>query len=99
MKIWMTHYDDGKQKYQSHEVSIGVRYEESDRDNIDFDIYSGAEHCVEFADFPVGYGENKEEAIQNFKDKLKYMVDSFNHILDQVNNNSDIEFRDLNGND
>ena len=42
MKIWMTHYDDGKQKYQSHEISIGVRYEESDRDNIDFDIYSGA---------------------------------------------------------
>ena len=35
----------------------------------------------------------------SFKDKLKYMVDSFNHIIDQVNNNQDIEFRDLNGND
>ena len=95
MKVWMTHYDDRKEKSQSHEITIGMRLDNTDSDNIDMNIFLGVEQCIQFADFPIGYGETKEEAIQDFKDKIKYMSESFAKIYDKINND-DIEIRELN---
>lgn len=95
MKVWMTHYDDRKEKSQSHEITIGMRLDNTDSDNIDMNIFLGVERCIQFADFPIGYGETKEEAIQDFKDKIKYMAESFAKIYDKINND-DIEIRELN---
>lgn len=96
MKIWMTYFDDGKEKWQSHEVSMGVRFEESDKENVDPYLFSSAYIDVEFANFPTGYGATKEDAIQNFKDKMKFIADSFNNIINEINNNPNIEIRNLN---
>ena len=63
--IEMTYHNDGKEKFQSHEISI--------REN---DFFSNAEMDVWSHDpFDiVGYGATKEEAIEDFKNKFKYIM-------------------------
>ena len=68
-KIKLAHYDDGKQKYQSHEVSIF--------DDVD-------EYCTETGTFGihdlaaiVGYGESKEQARKDF-------IAKFNSAFEQL---------------
>lgn len=62
--IEMTYYDDHKEKWQSHEVSI----REHDLYNAEVDVWS-------YNPFDItGYGATKEEAIEDFKNKFKYIM-------------------------
>ena len=61
----LEHYDDGKQKYQSHEIRI--------RDgmfapSIELDIFSYNPLDI------TGYGSTKEEALDDFKRKFDFLM-------------------------
>ena len=63
--IEMTHNDDHKEKWQSHTISI--------RDNDFFNATIGV-----FSHNPLdvnGYGATKEEAVEDFKNKFKYVME------------------------
>ena len=64
----LTHHDDGKQRWQSHEVGLF----EKDFYNQDHDIFSH-----NFMDL-TGYGETKEQAVADFKRKFRYLLDEWN---------------------
>lgn len=65
----ITHHDDGKEKYQSHEVSM--------RDEIDYGLYS--------IDFDItGYGATKEEAYDEFRKKLHEKFDMLSAFVDAI---------------
>lgn len=57
----VAHFDDGKMKYQSHEVYVG--YSNDDDSKV---------HCMEdHTGMPIsGYGETKEEAFQDMQKKF-----------------------------
>lgn len=63
--IKLKHYDDGKQKWQSHEISII----EENFYNAKYDIYSHNPFDI------IGYGETENEALENFKNKFFYVMD------------------------
>ena len=72
-------HDDGKQKSESWEVSLGI------------DLYS----YKELLDMPTfnlssitGYGATKQEAIDEFKKDFKASVDNVMKILDEINENN-----------
>ena len=63
--IYMTYHNDGKEKFQSHEIEI----REKD--------FIGPEDCMVFSHNPfdiTGYGATKEEAIKDFKHKFEYIM-------------------------
>ena len=62
--IEMTYHDDGKGKWQSHEISII----EHDFYNAEVDVFSHNPFDI------IGYGETKEEAIEDFKRKFRYVI-------------------------
>ncbi len=62
--IGLTHYDDRKEKWQSHEITIG----DSGFFNAEFGIYSHDPFDI------TGYGRTKDEAIEDFKNKFKYVM-------------------------
>ena len=62
--IEITHYDDGKKKSQSHEITI----REYDFYNTEVDVFSHNPFDI------IGYGETKEEAVEDFKRKFRYVV-------------------------
>lgn len=64
----LTHNDDGRQGWQSHEVGIA----EKDFHNHEYDIFSH-----NFMDL-AGYGETKNEALEDFKRKFQYLLDEWN---------------------
>ena len=65
MNIKIAHYDDGKKKYQSHEIKL----KEENFYNSEYDIFS---HDI----FDVtGYGETKEEALKDFMKKMNYIFE------------------------
>lgn len=66
--INLTHHDDGKGNFQSHEVSIS----ESDFYNPEHDVFSH-----DFFDI-TGYGSTKEEAVEDFKRKFEYVLAEWN---------------------
>ena len=76
--IQLTHYDDGKGKYQSHEVSLKVPHGINNQE-----IHS----CIEY-DFSeiTGYGETKEEALNDFMKKFNYMLDEWQAFANMLNN-------------
>ena len=62
--IELIHYDDSKEKSQSHEVAI-----------IEYDFYNAYENVWSHNPFDLcGYGETKEEAIEDFKKKFRYIM-------------------------
>lgn len=65
--IKLAHYDDGKKKSQSHEVAVG-----------EFPFYD-VEHDVSTHNIfeLIGYGETKEEALDDFKKKFSYVMDEW----------------------
>ena len=64
--IEMVYHNDGKEKFQSHEISI--------RENGFFD--AKVEGVWSHNPFNVtGYGATKEEAIEDFKNKFIYIVE------------------------
>lgn len=62
--IEMTHHDDHKGRWQSHEIHI----REPSFYNVEADVYS---HNPFYID---GYGATKEEAIEDFKNKFIYIM-------------------------
>lgn len=68
MLMKIAHYNDGKEKWQSHRCNL---FNDSDEyHNFDLtDIY--------------GYGETKEEAIENLKQELDYYFREI-HVLEKM---------------
>ena len=64
----LTHHDDGKQRWQSHEVGVT----EQDFYNQKYDVFSH-----NFMDL-TGYDETKEQAVADFKRKFRYLLDEWN---------------------
>ena len=62
--IELIHYDDGKGKYQSHEIAI----REYDFYNAEVDVWNHNPFDV------CGYGETKDGAIEDFKKKFRYIM-------------------------
>ena len=62
--IGLMHYDDGKEKSQLHEITI----REYDFYNADVNVWSHNPFDI------CGYGETKEEAIEDFKKKFRYIM-------------------------
>lgn len=65
--IRLIHCDDGKGKFQSHEISL----DETPFYNAEHDVYT---HDI--FDL-IGYGETKEEALADFKKKFSYVMDEW----------------------
>ena len=62
--IELIHYDDSKEKSQSHEVTI-----------IEHDFYNAEANIWSHNPFDLyGYGETKEEAIEDFRKKFRYIM-------------------------
>lgn len=63
----LTHYNDGEQKQLSHEVSL--------KDNLfynqEVEVYS---HNILDT---IGYGETKEEALEDFKKKIDWLMKEY----------------------
>lgn len=62
--IEMTYHNDGKEKWQSHEITLR-----------EHDFYNAEANVWSHNPFDVyGYGATKEEAIEDFKNKFKYVM-------------------------
>ena len=66
--MFLIHHDDGKQKWKSHEVGIA----EKDFYNHEYDIFS--HNFMNLA----GYGETRNEALEDFKKKCQYLLNEWN---------------------
>ena len=60
----MTYHNDHKEKCQSHEIAI----RENDFYNAEADVWSHNPFDI------TGYGATKEEAIEDFKNKFRYVM-------------------------
>lgn len=60
----LEHINDGKGKWQSHVVRI----KDEDSTFVEAGVYSGDPFDIE------GYGETKEEALEDFETKFKYLI-------------------------
>ena len=65
--IRLTHYDDRKEKSQSHEISL----DETPFYNAEHDVWTHDTFEL------IGYGETKEEALEDFKKKFAYVMDEW----------------------
>ena len=65
--IKLAYHDDGKQKWQSHEIYL----KEDDFYNDEFMVFSHNPFDI------YGYGESKEEALKEFIKKFKYVMDEW----------------------
>lgn len=65
--IRLNHCDDGKGKFQSHEIYL----DETSFYNAEYDVWT---HDI--FDL-IGYGETKEEALDDFKKKFRYVMDEW----------------------
>lgn len=77
-----TYYDDGKQRFQSHEIYLEIEDKSKYSENLPeldiTDIY--------------GYGADKKEALDNFKIKVQSFADAINRIADIVQSISEDDF-------
>lgn len=62
--IEMTYHNDGKEKFQSHEIEI----RENDFIDLEYMLFSHNPFDI------TGYGATKEEAIEDFKNKFRYIM-------------------------
>lgn len=60
----LAYFNDGKEKSQSHEISI----KEEDFYNSEYDVFSHNPFYI------TGYGETKEDALEDFKKKFDYIM-------------------------
>ena len=77
MAINITHFDDCKEKYQSHEVNISG-------DLMDIGLY---EMSVEI----MGYGRNKQEAYDEASLKLKNLINLLTKVYNDLHIDDVIE--------
>ena len=75
--IQLTHYDDGKCKYQSHEVSLKIPHGINNQE-----LHSYIEY--DFSEI-IGYRETKEEALNDFMNKFNYMLDEWQAFANMLN--------------
>lgn len=62
--LYLAHYDDGKKKYQSHEIYL-----------LEKALYNSDINIFSINPFDIcGYGETKEEAFEEFKRKYDYVL-------------------------
>ena len=66
--IEMTYHNDGKEKWQSHEIEIRENGVFSTGIDNDIWVYSHDPFNI------TGYGATKEEAIEDFKKKFQYVM-------------------------
>lgn len=78
--IKLKHYDDGKQKWQSHEVSII----EENFYNVQYDICSHNPFDI------IGYGKTENEAMEDFKKKFFYVMDELRAFESMLIQDSDV---------
>lgn len=74
--LTLTYYNDGKEKFQSHEVSI--------RNETEYGLED-----YDFADV-IGYGENYEEAYAEFKEKFKEKYEILTEFAKLIFNENDM---------
>lgn len=67
--IKLTHYDDGKEKYQSHEIRIL-----NDDDSINYNLSGEIS----------GYGYTKNEAIQDFLNKMDNLCREYEMLKQRI---------------
>lgn len=79
MLMKIAHYNDGKEKWESHSCYL---FDDSDG-YYEFDITNIR-----------GYGETKEEAIQNLKKELEHYFDKL-HILEKMLYETDVLDNDI----
>ena len=79
--IELMHYDDGKEKSQSHEIAIR-----------EYDFYNAEVNIWTHNPFDVfGYGETKEEAIEDFKKKFVFVMAELKSFENKLLSINDIE--------
>ena len=77
----LQHYNDGKERFQSHEISIV----EDNFYNKEYDILSYNPFDI------VGYGATKEEAIEDFKKKFVFVMAELKSFENKLLSTNDIE--------
>lgn len=83
--IECVHYDDCKGKWQSHEVYI--------KTNDDPYYIDGKSLPYDPTDI-VGYGETKEEAFEEFKEKFNQLFAYLKEFSEKINS-PDVEIKDI----
>lgn len=66
----LTHYNDGKEKWQSHEIEV-IEFHAQPHYDPDHDVTS-----LNFFDL-TGHGSTKEEALDDFKRKFSYILEQW----------------------
>ena len=74
--IKLAYHNDGKHKWQSHEIYL----KEDDFYNSEFDVFSHDPFDI------CGYGETKEEALEEFKKKFQYVMNEWRAFEDMLFN-------------
>ena len=77
----LQYYNDGKEKFQSHEISIV----EDNFYNKEYDILSYNPFDI------VGYGATKEEATEDFKKKFVFVMAELKSFENKLLSTNDIE--------
>jgi hypothetical protein len=69
----LTHYDDGKDKFQSHEICL--------REDDNFNLKVNNDYlCSHDLQDICGYGATKEQALEDFKYKFSAMMEEYKAI-------------------
>ena len=77
----LQYYNDGKEKFQSHEISL-----------VEDNFYNKEYDIVSYNPFDiVGYGATKEEAIEDFKKKFVFVMTELKSFEDKLLTTNDIE--------
>ena len=77
----LQYYNDGKEKFQSHEISL-----------VEDNFYNKEYDIVSYNPFDiVGYGATKEEAIEDFKKKFVFVMTELKSFENKLLSTNDIE--------
>ena len=78
--VKLAHYNDGKEKRQSHEIYL----KEDAFYNDEFDLFSISPFDVS------GYGATKEEALKDFMRKMEYVLCEWEAIKESLFNTNEL---------
>jgi hypothetical protein len=76
MTIKLAHHDDGKKKWQSHEIRLFGEYDI--KYDPEVDLFSNNVFDV------TGYGKTQEEALKDFTKKMTYLLNGFYKELEKA---------------
>lgn len=80
-EIRLAHYNDGKQKYQSHEISIFDKYDDYCDETGTFGIHDLAAI--------IGYGESEEQARDDFRNKFNSAFEQLKEFHRKLNDSNE----------